>query len=101
MSNRSTKRQRLAKVPDRQPQSVTTPTPFEMVLAARQHLADVDEGAGQVLGAVEALAVRRREVESDLRHAVVAARVARQPWAAIGRALGTSGQAARMRYGSG
>ncbi len=101
MSNRSAKRQRLAKVPEREPESATMPTPFEMVLAARQHVADLDGGAGQVLGAVEALAVRRREVEADLRHAVVAARIARQSWAAIGRALGTSGQAARMRYGSG
>ncbi len=73
---------------------------MQMVMAAREHIAQVDDGRALVLAEVEALARERREVEEDLRHAITAARVARQSWAAIGGALGVTGQAARARYGS-
>jgi hypothetical protein len=49
--------------------------------------------------ALRAAVLRRSIAESDLGQAVVAARTAGMPWAAVGLAVGTSGEAARQRYG--
>src|SRR3954468_20760333 len=49
--------------------------------------------------ALRAAVLRRSIAESDLGQAVVAARNAGMPWAAVGLAVGTSGEAARQRYG--
>ncbi|MGQ0467632.1 MAG: hypothetical protein ACT4QG_20220 [Sporichthyaceae bacterium] len=50
----------------------------------------------RILAAVQA----RRGVEQELLDSVAEARRAGLPWAAIGSYLGTSGEAARQRYGS-
>jgi hypothetical protein len=42
---------------------------------------------------------RRAEAERELTRTVLQAREAGQSWAAIGAVLGTSGEAARQRYG--
>jgi len=42
---------------------------------------------------------RRAQAERELMETVRNAREARQSWAAIGAVLGTSGEAARQRYG--
>ncbi|MGH3430403.1 MAG: hypothetical protein ACRDQZ_23020 [Mycobacteriales bacterium] len=41
----------------------------------------------------------RAQVETDIVHAVTTARDAGYSWATIGASLGTSGEAARQRYG--
>jgi hypothetical protein len=42
---------------------------------------------------------RRADAERDISDAVAVARAERHSWAAIGAMLGTSGEAARQRYG--
>jgi hypothetical protein len=42
---------------------------------------------------------RRAEAEREINEAVAVARAEGQSWAAIGTMLGTSGEAARQRYG--
>ncbi len=49
---------------------------------------------------VRAAFQRRADTEHDLANAVSAARNDGQSWAAIGAMLGTSGEAARQRYGT-
>jgi hypothetical protein len=49
---------------------------------------------------VRHLFLQRAEVERDLIEAVGAAREDGQSWAAIGAMLGTSGEAARQRFGA-
>ena len=44
--------------------------------------------------------LRRAATETEVAKAVGAARADRQSWAAIGAMLGTSGEAARQRYGA-
>ena len=43
--------------------------------------------------------LRRAQAERDVSEAVAVARAERHSWAAIGAMLGTSGEAARQRYG--
>jgi hypothetical protein len=43
--------------------------------------------------------LRRAEAEREISEAVAVARAEGHPWAAIGAMLGTSGEAARQRYG--
>lgn len=49
-------------------------------------------------GALRAMALRRSLAEAELGNAVVAARRAGVPWARIGEAVGTTGEAARQKY---
>jgi hypothetical protein len=49
--------------------------------------------------ALRAAALRRSLAENELGQAVVAARGAGLSWAVVGAAVGTSGEAARQRYG--
>ncbi|WP_179966101.1 hypothetical protein [Modestobacter altitudinis] len=49
--------------------------------------------------ALRAAVLRRSIAEGDVGQAVVAARIAGLSWAAVGSAVGTSGEAARQRYG--
>lgn len=58
-----------------------------------------DEKNADALAAVHRAAVARIEAERELARTVFAARQAGTSWSALGRALGTSGQAARDRYG--
>ena len=57
---------------------------------------DLDPGAVTLLRAAVA---ERSEAERHLLEAVRAAREAGMPWSAIGSFVGTSGEAARQRYG--
>lgn len=49
-------------------------------------------------GVLRAAALRRVLAEAELGQAVVAARRAGVPWARIGEAVGTTGEAARQKY---
>ena len=60
---------------------------------------DGDRGSASPVTALKLAALRRAAAERDLSDAVCAARAARVSWAEIGRAVGTSGEAARQRYG--
>lgn len=59
-----------------------------------EHVRDAD-----ALAKVRALVLARSAAERDLGAAVAAARDEGHSWAAIGAMLGTSGEAARQRYG--
>jgi len=50
--------------------------------------------------AVRAAALRRALAESELGEAIAAARTAGVPWQRVGQAVGTSGEAARQKYGT-
>lgn len=54
----------------------------------------------KVVHDLRAAAQSRSSAESDIRDAVVAARKGGYSWTLIGSELGTSGEAARQRYGS-
>lgn len=58
---------------------------------------ELDAGAVSLLRAAIA---ERSEAEQHLVEAVRAARVSGMPWAAIGSFVGTTGEAARQRYGN-
>jgi len=59
-----------------------------------------DDGVDAMsLREVRAAFLRRAEAERSIRDAVARARDAGHSWAAIGAMLGTSGEAARQRYG--
>jgi len=64
---------------------------FEPDAAARGH--------GKSLAAVHRAALARAKAEGKLSKAVLKAREDGHPWAVIGDMLGTSGEAARQRYG--
>ncbi|MFI5428762.1 hypothetical protein [Aeromicrobium sp. UC242_57] len=51
------------------------------------------------LMAVKLAAYRRAQAEKDLAEAISQARDAQLSWRELGEALGTSGEAARQRYG--
>lgn len=61
-------------------------------------VADVRDAAS--LRRIRKSFLRRAEAEEDLLNAVLNARDDGQSWGAIGAMLGTSGEAARQRYGS-
>lgn len=52
------------------------------------------------LMAVQLAAFKRASAESELAEAIAAARSADVSWRAVGEAVGTSGEAARQRYGT-
>lgn len=60
---------------------------------------DGDRGTASPVTVLKLAALRRAAAERDLAEAVGTARAARVSWAEIGRAVGTSGEAARQRYG--
>ncbi len=70
-------------------------------LAARfeQHQPGDDVRDASALGVVRDAFLARAEAERNLADAVVAARHAGHSWASIGAMVGTSGEAARQRYG--
>lgn len=59
---------------------------------------DVDRGEPALM-AVRRVAYQRSLIERDLVEAVRKARTDGMSWAKIGKELGTSGEAARQRYG--
>lgn len=70
--------------------------------AARFEAHEPDAGEIKDAGALRAVreAFRRwADAEGELAEAVTAARAERHSWAAIGAMVGTSGEAARQRYG--
>ena len=84
------------------------PRSLEEILAQADELADAfeaydpepgDEGKASSLVALRLVAVRRAEADREVLDAVTAAREHQVSWATIGRLLGTSGEAARQRYG--
>lgn len=69
-------------------------------LAARFEQAEPDDlRDATALRAVRNAFLARAEAERDLRDAVVGARHDGHSWTAIGAMVGTSGEAARQRYG--
>jgi len=60
---------------------------------------DAERAYSEALATVHRATVARAEAERALAEAVHAARTAGAPWASIGAMLGTSGEAARQRYG--
>jgi len=87
---------------------MTLPRSLEEILAQADELADEfeayepnpeDEGNASSLVALRLAAARRTEADRALLAAVVDAREHHVSWAAIGSFLGTSGEAARQRYG--
>jgi hypothetical protein len=58
-----------------------------------------DREGAEALAAIHRAALRRAEAEAAIAEAVSQARDRGQSWDAIGRRLGTSGEAARQRYG--
>lgn len=60
----------------------------------------VDQSGAQALAGLHRAVQRRAEAEVAIVAAVNAARDAGLSWDSIGRRLGTSGEAARQRYGS-
>lgn len=83
------------------------PKSLTEILAQADSLADrfedfeptLDEQKRAVLAAARAVTLRRIEIERELLEIVRQARAANVSWAAIGPVLGTSGEAARQRYG--
>jgi hypothetical protein len=84
------------------------PRSLEEILAHADELADSfeayepqpeDQGKASSLMALRLAAARRAEADRALLEAVVDARQHHVSWAAIGNLLGTSGEAARQRYG--
>ncbi len=58
-----------------------------------------DRDGAEALAAVHRAAIKRADAEAAVAAAVQRARGAGQSWDAIGERLGTSGEAARQRYG--
>jgi hypothetical protein len=84
------------------------PRSLEEILAHADELADAfeayepspeDQGKASSLMALRLAAVRRAEADRALLEAVADARQHHVSWAVIGSLLGTSGEAARQRYG--
>ena len=84
------------------------PRSLEEIIAHADELADVferydpapgDENASSPLVALRLAAARRAEADRAVLAAITDARDHHVSWAAIGTSLGTSGEAARQRYG--
>jgi hypothetical protein len=58
-----------------------------------------DRARSRSLAAVHRATLARAQAEATLAEAVAKARADGHPWSAIGAMLGTSGEAARQRYG--
>jgi hypothetical protein len=87
---------------------MTMPRSLEEILAHADELADAfeayepnseDERKASSLMALRLAAIRRADADRVLLEAVADARRRHTSWAAIGALLGTSGEAARQRYG--
>jgi hypothetical protein len=87
---------------------MTLPRSLEEILAHADELANAfeaydpnpdDEGKASSLVALRLAATRRVVADQALLEAVADAREHHVTWAAIGSFLGTSGEAARQRYG--
>ena len=71
-------------------------------LAARFESYEPEQGTGRdatTLRALRAAFGQRADADRQLRDAVTAARADGHSWASIGAMIGTSGEAARQRYG--
>lgn len=71
-------------------------------LAARFESHEPEDGAGMDASALRTLRAafqQQAAADSQLAQAVTAARVDGHSWASIGAMIGTSGEAARQRYG--
>jgi hypothetical protein len=88
---------------------MTMPRTVEEILAHADELAarferyepdPADEVDTEAVGLLRAAVAERSEAERHLLAAVARARKAGMSWAAIGTLVGTSGEAARQRYGS-
>lgn len=84
------------------------PRSLEEIIAHADELADAferydpalqEEGTSSPLVALQVAAARRAEADRTVLTAIIEARDHRVSWAAIGGLLGTSGEAARQRYG--
>ena len=84
------------------------PRSLEEIIAHADEIADAfeqygpapeDEGKASPLVGLRLAAVRRAQADRALLDAVSAARNHQISWAAIGDVIGTSGEAARQRYG--
>jgi len=84
------------------------PRSLEEILAHADELAEAfeaydpqpeDEGKASSVVALRLAAARRAEADREVLVAVAAAREQDVSWAAIGSLLGTTGEAARQRYG--
>jgi hypothetical protein len=85
------------------------PRSLDQMLTQAEELADRFEayepqpGDRETVGPVTRVrlaALRRAQAERDLADAVAEAREARASWKTIGELVGTSGEAARQRYGA-
>lgn len=84
------------------------PRSLSEILAQSDALADrfeifeptLDEHKAAILAAARDVTARRAGIERELLDVVRRARQANSSWSAIGAALGTSGEAARQRYGA-
>lgn len=83
------------------------PRSLDDLLSQADELADMFEAYEPTPGdlttvdpvtALRLAALRRAEAERELAHAVERARLGALPWAQIGEAIGTSGEAARQKY---
>lgn len=84
----------------------TMPRSYDEIVRLSEAMADdmeqLDDDAPAATsteeGELRAAALRRSLAEAELGKAVVAARNAGVPWARIGEAVGTTGEAARQKY---
>ena len=84
------------------PRSVEEILQHADVLAARfesYEPDDADELDAAAVALLRAAVIARSEAERHLIEAVRKARAAGMPWSAIGSLVGTTGEAARQRYG--
>jgi hypothetical protein len=84
------------------------PRSLDDILASADELADRfeayepapgDRGTVSPVTAVRLAALRRTQAERELADAIATARREGTPWQVIGTLVGTSGEAARQRYG--
>lgn len=84
------------------------PRSLEEIIAHADEIADAfekyeptfeDEGKASPVVALRLAVVRRAQADRDLLDAVSEARDREVSWAAIGSVIGTSGEAARQKYG--
>jgi hypothetical protein len=87
---------------------MTMPRSLDEILAHADELADAfedydpqPEDDGKITsGSLRLIAYRRAHAERELAEAARAAHEQGMSWRAIGEAIGTSGEAARQRYGT-
>lgn len=81
------------------------PRSYDEIVAQSEQLADYfqdgftpDPAISKEEAGLRAAALRRSLAEAELGQAVAAARATGVPWARIGEAIGTTGEAARQKY---